>query len=373
MTITRILHVVSSLSLSNGIMNVIINYYRHINLNEIQFDFLYFEDDEISYKDEIYSLGGRVFKIEPPRIKNIFFYRQYLRNYINKQKRFDYNIIHFHEIVLLSLISPILREFGCEKIIAHSHSVVYSYHPIKSMRNRTLSIGLKKSADYYCACSEASGRFWFGQELMNEGKVHIINNAIDCEKFYYNPEVRSKIRNELGIDNSLVIGHVGRFSKEKNHEFLIEVFYELTLHAPNCKLILIGSGPELNKVKEKVAFLKLDKKVIFLGQRFNVYEFYQAMDVFVFPSISEGLGSVAIEAQVAGLPCIISDTVTSEVDISNKVEFLSLESQVENWAMKIRETDCQKNDMRQLAIEKGYSIKNEAEKLEHFYERLLAE
>lgn len=367
----RILHVVSSLSITNGIMNVIINYYRNIDRKRYQFDFLYFEDGSKTYKNEIENLGGRTYKINPPGLMNILNYRAYLKKYfLRTQIPVEFQLVHFHELALLALMAPVLRNFGAKKIIAHSHSVSYSYHPIKSLRNKLFSLKMRKNSDAFCACSKASARFWYGTDCFEKLEVNIINNAIDCEKFYFNKSVREKIRNELGITNSsIVFGHVGRFSKEKNHSFLMNVFYEYLKKQPNSILILIGDGIYFEKIQKRAIILGIKNRIIFLGQRSNIFELYQAMDIFVFPSISEGLGSAVVEAQVSGLPCVVSDTVPKEVDIFN-VLFLSLHCHPSHWAHQISKIDMRRNNIKKQPIDNGFYIKYEVEKLERYYERL---
>lgn len=306
MSTIRILHVISSLSLSNGIMGVIMNYYRFLNLEKIKFDFLYFEESEKTYKGEINALGGKVFKVDAPGLKNIFSYSNYLTMILQKFK-FNYDIVHCHELVLLSIVSPALRRNGAKHIIAHSHSVVYSYHKLKSIRNRLLSIPMKKLSDSYCACSEVSGKFWFGNDWVRKGKVNIINNAIDCEKFLFDESIRNQVRTSLCLKKNYIIGHVGRFSKEKNHYFLIDIFIEVYKIHPNTRLLLIGDGPMFSEVKQKVVNLKIESKVIFLGQRNDVNRLYQAMDVFVFPS--EYLSCNSRKIRSCGIIALISSRI----------------------------------------------------------------
>lgn len=367
----RILHIVSSLSLTNGIMNVIMNYYRHIDSKIFQFDFMYFEDTDKSYEGEIYRLGGKVYQVNPPSIRNIFSYHKYLKNYF-LESEFDYKIVHFHENVLLSLITPALKAINNAKIIAHGHSVVYSYHPIKSIRNRILVLPMKLMADQYFACSRQAGEFWYGKNNMKSSKVTIIKNAIDVDKFSYNSKFRNEIRDSLGIDREFVLGHVGRFSREKNQEFLIDIFNELINIKPNSILMLVGDGSKISMIKAKVKSLNLEGKVIFMGRRSDVNKLYQAMDIFVFPSLSEGLGSVAIEAQASGLKCIISDSVTKEVDIYN-TSFLSLEDSPRKWALEILKNKTSRFDIFDKICAKGYCINNEVKNLESYYEGLLDE
>lgn len=365
----RILQVISSLKCGAGDITVLMNYYRNIDRERIQFDFLYLEEVEKDHKEEIHLLGGNTYKIRKPNITNLTSYRNEMTNYLDKHK-LDYRIVHFHELLLFSLIAPVLYKRGTQQIIAHSHSVKYSYSKIKSLRNYIFCIPIRKLTKHYCSCSSASGEFWFGKENVREGKVKIINNAIDCNQFKFNDTIRKEIRKKLAVENKFVIGNVGRFSKEKNQGFLIDIFNELIKTNPNSILMLVGDGSMMNNIKRKVDDLKLSSKVMFLGQRADVNKLYQAMDVFVFPSISEGLGMACIEAQASGLPCVVSDSITKEIEIG-KVEFLSLKEQYKEWARVILEIDTLRINMEIKIQNKGFNIKNEAKKLLNYYEELL--
>ncbi len=367
MNVIRILHIVNSLKKGSGVIGVIMNYYRNIDRNRIQFDFLYYKEVNISYREEIQSLGGYTYKINIPSIKNILNYRKYLNKYI-EANNFNYLIVHIHELISLSLIAPILKKHGVKHIIAHSHSAKYSFSPIKSLRNYFMCLKLKQKADRYCACSNASGEFWFGKEFSKKNLVSIINNAIDCDTFRYDSKIRSDVRSELNLGDSFVIGHVGRFSTEKNHMFIIKVFSEIVKVNPNSILILVGEGSMISKIKEKVRLYKLSKYVMFLGQRSDVNRLYQAMDAFIFPSISEGIGMVAIEAQCSGLPCVISDSVTKEVGIIN-TEFLPLKSSPKIWAEHIlKSKGFNRLDNTEKLKENGFCIETESQKLLSYYE-----
>ncbi|MHA6261270.1 glycosyltransferase family 1 protein [Sporosarcina sp. CAU 1771] len=369
MSKVRVLHVVSSLSIGNGITGVIMNYYRNIDRRIIQFDFLYFEDSIESHNNEINSLGGRTFKINSPRINNFVFYKKYLNKYFRDFK-FNYKIVHSHELVFLSLISSALRKNNTKHIIAHSHSVAYSYQTLKALRNFVLSLPVKRISDSFCACSKASAKFWFGEEYVSNGRVNLVKNAIETEKFSFNKNDRNEVRKTLGLENSFVIGHVGRLSKEKNQMFLIDVFHEIHKKRPDSRLLLVGDGPMYTEIKSKIQSFNLEDKVTLLGQRSDANKFYQAMDVFVFPSISEGLGMAAIEAQVSGLQCIISNTITKEVDIFNS-KFASLKENPKTWAEIILKANNNRENAYQCIEESGYHITKEARNLEIYYKDII--
>lgn len=361
----RILHFVSSLSKSSGVMSVVMNYYRHINRNKIQFDFLYFKELENTYKREIEDLGGNVFLISKPSLSRKF--KKELDVILSNQEN-RYTALHIHEVYLTFLLAPVAKKFGISNIITHSHTTMYSDKRISSVRNRILCSRLKKHANCYFACSKAAGDFLYGKKSVINGKVTVINNAIICEKFSYSESTRNKIRKILKLEDSFVIGHVGRFNEAKNHIFLIKVFSEITQKKKNAKLILIGEGPIENRIKKLVGELGLENRVLFLGTRADVNELMQAMDVFLFPSLFEGFGIALIEAQVAGLPCFASKTIPAEVKVTKLVKYLDINASSKLWSDSVVNVLINnRGNMLENVRNAGFDIKSEAPKLERIY------
>ncbi|KGE18326.1 glycosyltransferase family 1 protein [Paenibacillus wynnii] len=362
----KVLHVVSTLSRSSGVMSFIMSYYRNINRSSIQFDFLYWVDSNGTYAEEIEELGGRVYFVKKPGFsKNSFFsILSFFKDNSDK-----YKILHLHEVYLNSLFSILGRKYGVRHIISHSHTTKYSDKKINAIRNRILCLPLKKNVDAYFACSQAAGNFLYGKRLMKQGKIKIINNAVDSKKFEFNEKIRTKVRNNLKLDKELVIGHVGRFNKQKNHEFLIEIFSEVFKKNKNSILLLIGMGPLEEEIKEKVKLYSLSDQVLFLGQREDVRDLLHAMDVFVLPSIFEGLGIVLIEAQMTGLQCYTSDIVPIEAKVTENISYLSLKSAASVWAERILETknDSVRTNETNKIRNAGFDIRIEAKKLESYY------
>ena len=226
---------------------------------------------------------------------------------------------------------------------------------------------LKKYATDYFACSEIAGKWLFGKNIVKSSKFKIIHNAVDYEKFKYNEEERNKIRDDLKIaNNDIVIGHVGRFTNQKNHEFLIDVFYEMHKINKHYKLLLIGTGILEENIKAKVEKLKLSEYVIFLGFKNDVYRYMNAMDIFAFPSLYEGLGLGLVEAQANGIPCFATkDTIPSEVKINNNFEFIELD--IEKWKEKILKTNVVRIDSKKNIKEANYFIEDVVNQLMEFY------
>lgn len=349
-----------------GVEAVVMNYYRHIDRNKIQFDFICDDDSTCIPKEEIESLGGKVILIPP--YQKVFKYHKELKRVL---KEGQYKIVHSH-INALSVFSLWAAKSAKVPVrVAHSHSTSNKKEWKKTLLKNMLRPFSKLFAtDYFC-CSELAGRWLFGNKTYDEGKVYLLNNAIDVDKFKYNEKVRKTKRKELNIkDKDLVIGHIGRFVKQKNHEFLIDIFNEIHKQNKNTVLLLAGDGPLKEEIQEKVKELNLDKSVKFLGQRDDANELYQAMDLFLFPSLYEGLGMVLIEAQCAGLPSVASAEVPKIAKISNGVEFIPLSKNAKAWTDEciklITNKDIKETILKTIKIN-NYNIKNEAKKLEIKY------
>lgn len=350
--------------LGGGVEAVVMNYYRNIDRTKIQFDFICDEDSTNIPYEEIEKLGGKVILI-PPYQKVLKYHRE-LKKIL---KDGNYKIVHSH-INTLSVFSLFAAKCaGVPVRIAHSHSTTNKKEWKKNILKITLRPFTKLVATDYMACTEYAGRWMFGDEAFDDGKVYILNNAIDLDKFKYDEEIRKKLRKELKIpEDTVVIGHIGRFVAQKNHTQLIDIFNEYHKNNNNSVLMLIGQGPLMGEIKEKVNNLGLNDCVIFLGQKDNANEYYNAMDLFLFPSLYEGLGMVAIEAQVNGLPCVVSTGVPKVAKVSDNFEFVSLESCIEEWISAIEKIDSCKRFNSDEFIEKSeYNIENECEKLEKIY------
>ena len=347
-----------------GVEAVVMNYYKNIDRTKIQFDFL-FDDDSIGIPyEEIKNLGGRVILIPP--YQKIFKYHYELKKVL---KDGNYKIVHSH-INALSVFSLFAAKCaGVPVRIAHSHSTTNRREWKKNLLKQLLRPFSKIFATNYMCCSEMAGRWLFGDREYDRGNVYLLNNAIDLDKFKYNAKIRKAIKNELNIpESTLVIGHVGRFVAQKNHSFLIDVFNEFHKQNKDAVLILVGQGPLMEEIQKKVADLNLNKNVRFLGQRNNVNELYNAMDLFLFPSLYEGLGMVTIEAQANCLSCLVSDKVPLAAKISKYITFCSLNKSAKEWAEQAAKMVNESKIRGSKKYESGnYDIKKEAKKLENKY------
>lgn len=348
-----------------GIESVIMNYYRHIDRTKIQFDFFCSEKSTDIPYDEIKKLGGTVTLI--PSYSQVFKYQKVL-----KEKLKGYKIVHCHLGTMAIFALKVAKKAGVPVRIVHSHTTSNKKEFIRNIMKNILRPFSKVYATDYMCCSELAGRWLFGDKTYDEGKVYLLNNAIDVDKFKYNEELRIKKRNELNInDDTFVIGHIGRFVEQKNHRFLIDIFNEVHKQIPNSLLLLVGQGPLMEEMKEKVAQLGLEEYVNFLGQRNDVNELFQAMDIFCLPSLYEGLPVVGVEAQASGLLCVFSNDMTKETKVLDDTQFISLEKNADDWANSIIHLSSNycRCDTSNEASENGFSIKNETNKLEKVYLR----
>ena len=268
-----------------GVESVVMNYYKNIDRNRIQFHFLCDEDSTDIPYEEIEKLGGKVIVITP--YQKLFKYQKELYRIFKEN---NYKIIHSHINALSVFPLRIAKKAGVPIRIAHSHSTSNKKEWKKNILKMILRPFSKLYANNYFACTEYAGKWLFGKKVVERKELNVINNAIDLKKFEFNENTREDLRKELGIkEDVLVIGHVGRFMKQKNHEFLIDVFEKAIKQDDNIYLILVGQGPLEDKIKEMAKEKGIEYKILFLGQRNDVNKLYQAMDIFVLPSLYEGL------------------------------------------------------------------------------------
>jgi len=363
----RILQVVTIMD-RGGLETMIMNYYRNVDRNKVQFDFLTHRDSDGAYGEEIKSLGGKIYHL--PKLNPFSYsYKKALAMFFKEHS--EYKIIHVHQDCMSSVILKMAKKCGISVRIAHSHNTSQDKnlkYPIKLFYRKHIA----KYATELMACSKDAGNWMFCG-----APFRVLNNAIDSEKYIYNIEKRQTVREQLGIlNNEIVIGHVGRFYPQKNHTYLIDIFYQIRTNYPNSKLLLIGDdkGEIADKVKDKINDLRLSNSVIFAGVRNDVADLMQAMDAFVFPSIYEGLPVTVIEAQAAGLKCFISSNITDEVCITDLVERISINIHAREWADKIFDAgDFDHKNTRQDVISAGYEIQSAAQWLTQFYMNSIGE
>lgn len=355
----RVLQIVTYMG-RGGLETMLMNYYRHMDRSKIQFDFLVHRDFEADYDQEIISLGGRIFRISrliPWRHQ----YRQELRTFFHEHP--EYRIVHVHQDCLSSVALQCAKECGVPVRIAHSHSssaVKNLKYPIKLYYMRKIP----QYATDLLACGKCAGDWMFGGN-----HYQIIPNAIDTSRYIFSQTISAQKRSELGIGSEILIGHVGNFTPAKNHSFLLEIFQKVLFLEPSAKLLLVGGGDNITIIKDKVRSLGISDSVIFTGSRSDVHQLMQAMDVFVFPSLYEGLPVTMIEAQSAGLPCVISDHVSEECIVTESlVTVKRLSDPPSTWAKHVlsRAKLPRTNHIAEIQSV-GYEIEIAAKRLEAFY------
>lgn len=359
----RVLQIIGIVA-GGGVEAVIMNYYEHIDRTKVQFDFIVHNDNKIDITQKVEAMGGKVYKVTPYYKNPIVF----MWDIYKVIKRHHYRIVHSNMNTLSAFSLFAAWAAGAPVRILHNHSTSSPGETKRNIMKFMLRPFGRLFANHYLACSRLAGEWMYGRKMMDSGKVTIVNNAIDLKKYAFNPQKRNLLRKELGLADEFVIGHVGRFMFQKNHEFLIDVFAEAYKKNPHMALLLVGDGPLRPAMEEKVRKLGLTDHVKFLGLRNNVQDFYHVMDILVLPSHYEGLPVVGVEAQANGLPCLFSTKVTKETRLTHSAQFLDLEAGASMWAEEIISIKCERNkkagdELRQA----GFEIYKEAEKLVKFY------
>ncbi|OAT81049.1 glycosyltransferase [Bacillus sp. MKU004] len=356
----RILQVVTLMN-RGGLESMLMNYYRNIDRSKIQFDFLEHRTGNHDFTEEILSLGGRIFTVPEVNPLNTNGYLNKLDMFFESHK--EYKIVHSHLDCMSAYPLMYTEKHNIPIRIAHSHNTNQERNWKYLVKKFSKKL-IPKYANNLFACGEEAGNWMFGNN-----SFQILNNAIDAEKFKTDEITRVKIRDELDLNDEFVIGHVGRFNSQKNHKFLIEVFRELIKEIPNSKLLLIGVGELENDIRDLVDRYKINENVLFLGLRNDIHRIMQALDIFVFPSLFEGLPVTLIEAQASGVRCIVSDTVSSESFITKNIKTVSLNEKATLWAKEIIEygRSYMREDTSSDIRESGYDIRTNAQWLEEFY------
>lgn len=355
----RVLHVVTYMG-RGGLETMLMNYYRHIDRSKVQFDFLVHREFEADYDEEIKYLGGRIYHVSRlvPWSRK---YKEELSCFFRSHP--EYKIVHVHQDCLSSVALQCAKECGIPVRIAHSHNSNQDKN-IKYLFKRYYMRKIPETATELFACGKVAGDWMFG------GKTYrLLPNAIAAEKYIYEEEKAKKIKKELGLEKNLVIGHIGRFNPQKNHGFLIDIFEKCFEKNRKVRLMLIGDGEGRKEIENKVKERGLQDKVLFMGVRRDVPELLQTMDVFIFPSLYEGLPVTMIEEQAAGVPAVISDRVSEECIITKGlVKVKGLEETPEQWADEIlKQAKISKSDRSEEIKKAKYDVETTAKRLEEYY------
>lgn len=347
-----------------GAETMVMNYYRNIDRNKVQFDFLVHREEIGAYEDEIKSLGGRIYRMPPIYPQNFVKYKKEIRNFLKIHP--EYKIIHSHMSELGYFVFKEAKKQGLPVRICHAHNSPHGWD-IKMIMRDYFKFMMRPYITHMFMCGIESGEWLFGKK--NKDKFIQLNNAIDAEQYIYNENIEKEVRKELGLKDEFIVGHVGRFNKQKNHEKLIDIFNEITQINDNSKLILVGDGQIKESIFKKVELLNLKDKVMFLGTRSDVNRIMQTFDIYLFPSLFEGLSVSMVEAQASGLQCFISESIPKECILTNNVVTfdLSLDNmKIANMIFEKHKNYVRENNYKQI-VDSGFDIKQNANQLEEFY------
>ena len=358
----RILHVVKAMN-CGGTENLIMNLYRHIDKSKVQFDFLVNTEEKAFFDDEIENLGGHIYRVPAFKVYNWRKYVKALNGFFIDHP--EISIVHGHLGSSAAIYLSVAKKHGCYAI-AHSHATKATERSLNNLMFSIFSYFTRFIADEFIACSTQAGIDRYGSKIVDSAKFSVMRNGIDVSSYVYDIDIRKAIRNKYGVSDSVtVVGHVGRFVEAKNHMFLLEAFADFYSKQPDSELWLIGDGELRNAIMEKAGELGILSSIRFVGLVRNVNEYEQAFDLFLFTSFYEGLGIALIEAETAGLRCIISDRIPSEADIgAGLITRMSLNEPVEEWGNTlIANSKYEREDMSSFAIKAGYDIKTVADDL----------
>lgn len=352
----RILCVFSLLN-RGGAENMCMNIYRHIDRSKIQFDFVKHVDIKGDFEDEIVALGGRIYHAPRFKMYNYFSYARWWRRHF--QNHPEHQIVHAHFFTISPIYLRIAKRYG-RTTINHIHGMTAGGGIKDFIAKRSAKV-----SDYKFACSELAGYWGYQSE-----KFEVVNNALEIREYRFDESVRLAAREELGLSQFFVMGTVANFSAVKNPFGLIRIFEVASKLNPEARLLWVGSGPMQNKIEEEIKKRNLAEKILLMGNRDDVPRLLQAMDVFVLPSFSEGLPVSLIEAQTAGLPCLCSDVITREVNITGLCKFISVDD-IEKWSEECKHISATCRDTAYMEVARnGYDISETSRRLQYFYENL---
>lgn len=361
----RVLHVFHGMD-CGGAENMIMNLFRCIDRSKVCFDFLVHTEKHCYFDDEITKLGGKVYHVPYFNGLNYVTYKKELDAFFADHH--DYVAVHGHLGSCVNIYLKAAKKYGIYAI-AHCHNSKPSEVSLKNIAYKYACIRTRSVADYFFTCSKIGSIYRYGKKIASSDKCKMINNAIDTGKYIVDDEQRKQIREKLGIrESQKVLGNVARFVKEKNQVFLIDVFAEVLKIDSSSVLLLVGDGPLRKDIEEKVQSMGIASQVIMTGVRSDVPDLLAAMDVFVMPSLFEGLPVTIVEAQASGLKCIISDGVPDDCMLTNDVVRIPLSENAEQWAKQIVETwSYSRTANTETLKEKGFDVETTSKWLANYY------
>ncbi|MBS6642765.1 MAG: glycosyltransferase family 1 protein [Clostridiaceae bacterium] len=355
---------------TGGTETIALNYYKNLDHKVIAMDFLFYGESLPRFNRELEANEDKVINVVD-YTKDLFGSIREIRDVVKEN---NYDIVHA-QLNALNFFPLIGAFLGGAKIrIAANHSTAnLKYEFKKSVMKYLVRPTAGIMATNYAACSKHAGEWCFGKRAYENGRIKIIHNAIDLTKFNYSDDTRTKVRNNMDWNSKFVIGHAGRFTEQKNHKFMVEIFAEIHKRCTDVILVFAGEGHLMESIKNQVREADLIDSVQFLGVRFDMNELMQGMDVFLFPSLYEGLGNVITEAQAVGLACIASDVIPTEVKITELVEFISLNKKSTEWADAVLKykNGYHRSNRHEALVRSGYEIKTAVKDLEKYYMELI--
>ena len=364
----KILQICASLSKGGGVQTVLQNYYAYMDQKEYIFDFVVMGEEVGELETWFESRGSRVYHVTPRGVS----FKKNTAELKRIIKSGNYDVVHCHQDYKSLIAIFVSKLCGVKTRIVHCHQAFPKESVKRRIIRRLSTLLIKWFANVFIGCGEAAAKWLYGERMLETGKVIILNNAIEIEKYAFSKEKRKQVRSELGLENKLVLGNVARITGVKNHKLLIDVFAKLHRENDQAVLLLVGDGEIMDEIRDYCSTLSLSESVIFLGARSDVHELLSAMDVFVLTSVSEGLGIVIIEAQANGLPAVCSPFVPKEVGLQGNVLFVHREDyeNTEAWCSVIEKAlDIGRlEDVTVLPLT-GYDIRHEAKKLQKIYEK----
>ena len=362
----RVLHVVGGMNMG-GVQSFIMNYYRNIDRENVQFDFIVHTKEKCYFDDEIQKLGGRIFHFPRFNGRNLLEMIRVWNNFFSSNP--EYKILHSHIRSYASLYLPIARKHGLKTII-HSHSTSNG-KGILSYAKKIMQFPLRYQADYFIGCSKEAGEWLFGKNTLKNKKYIMLQNAICVKNYRFDPDIREKTREELEVADKTVFIHIGRFHEAKNHLFLLELFSEIVSKKSKAVLIIAGDGELRPQIEATIKERHLEQYTQLLGARKDIPELLMAADCFLFPSKWEGLPVTVVEAQSSGIPCLISKTITNDVVLSHLVRQLPIDEGVRPWCDEIERLDFCRDDVSEKVIDAGFDVETSVNTLCALYREAL--
>lgn len=365
----RILYFMDGIGNAGGIQEMAIKWMENIDHKKFQIDILsYNTGKQDNYADRVRALGGEVYIIDTYMRKGKLI--DSLKQTNDFFRTHSYDILHAHSSSKAVFILWFARKYGIKTRILHSHCTQFVVRGKKAlMFANLLKLPTKLLTTDFFACSPEAGEFLFGKKATTKNKVIIAHNGIDISKYIQNDSIRCEMRKQLGIENNFVIGNVGRFRSQKNHEFLIDIFKEITMLDSTAVLVCVGNGELEELIREKAISYGIVDKILFLGFRNDVNDLMQSFDLLLMPSLFEGLPVTGVEAQAVGVPALFADTITKDAAILPESTYLSLTDSPKVWAEHaVSYKNISHNPEPYKWIkDRGYDIEIETDKLAEFY------